>query len=344
MLHAGISHPSPYFYNLCNALKEINSEINIFINPDIPSYAPKEPSILHFHRLKRYYNSNDQTSAEEFIQTVEKAKIAGWKIAWTIHNFLPIDRNLSSTDLWAAQQFSTLGDIIFTHTESMKTNAEKLFSKKVINSSYGINKLDGIFDKSKISVPAEDYDAVFTFGGNITEYKCLPESITAFKKLKEESKDKRFKLILAGPPSQSVDVRRHIKGDSDILFYNSFIGESSWDALRKITDVFLLPYDLSLPAFKYGIFPSSVPQILSYKKPMIVPDCPEIKEFIPKEDMAIFYDYKNKNGLFESMQKGADPIKRGLIIGNLEKITYNPSWKNVAKVTIEGYKTILKDN
>ena len=66
--------------------------------------------------------------------------------------------------------------------------------------------------------------------------------------------------------------------------------------------LFLGTYDLSLPAFKYGFFPSSVPQGLSYKKAMILPDCPEIKEFAPRGDMAIFYDYYDPDGLLKAMK------------------------------------------
>ena len=67
ILHAGIAHPSPYFYNFCNALRQIAPDIKLSVNPEIPSTSPRGQGILHFHRLKRFYQSDSQQSADVFI-------------------------------------------------------------------------------------------------------------------------------------------------------------------------------------------------------------------------------------------------------------------------------------
>ena len=77
---------------------------------------------------------------------------------------------------------------------------------------------------------------------------------------------------------------------------------------------------------------------------MILPDCPEIREFVPQDDWAIFYDYHDRDGLLKAMKEGINPSRRHLIQGNLERITYNPSWGKVAKIVVEGYRGILKGN
>ena len=341
ILHAGISQPSPYFHNFYQALKKYDPEINISINPAMPVQGPSEPGIVHFHRLKRFYDSNSQESAENFIENSKKAKEMGWKFAWTIHNFFPIDREISHVDSWVTNQFAALSDTIFTHTELMKKSAEKLFSKRVINCSYAIHNFEGINDGNNLDVPREDYELVFTFGGDIVEYKCIPKTIESFKRLKEEFNNRRLRLIIAGP-SRGMSLEKQIDGDEDILFHNSFIGQNGWKELRRVTDIFLTSYDLSLPAFRYGFFPSSVPQLLSYKKPMILPDCPETREFIPQQDKAIFYDFYDKNGLFKAMKDGLDSSRRDLIRRNLEEVTETHSWDHVAKIVIEEYNHLLE--
>ena len=53
ILHAGISHPSPYFYNLEKELKQY-PEINVIINPNLPTIPPRDKGIVYFNRLKRF--------------------------------------------------------------------------------------------------------------------------------------------------------------------------------------------------------------------------------------------------------------------------------------------------
>lgn len=341
ILHAGISHPSPYFHNFCRVLKESDPKLNLSLHPSIPSHSPCDEGILHFHRLKRFYDSKSQESAESFIESLRVAKRNGWKVAWTIHNFFPIDREISDVDIWTTHKISEMVDIIFTHTELMKNNAEKLFSKRVINSFCGVSKLDGVFDENKVIGPRRNYEVVFTFAGNLAGYKCIPEGIASFKRLKKEFNGRKLGLIIAGPSSGGIDLEEHIKGDSDISFYNFFIGDSAWKDLNRTTSIFLGTYNLSLPAFKYGFFPSTVPQVLSYKKAMILPDCPEIREFVPREDMAIFYDHHDKEGLLKAMRETIDSPKRRLIERNLEEINPNNSWNRVVEVVLEGYRKIL---
>jgi glycosyltransferase involved in cell wall biosynthesis len=339
ILHAGISHPSPYFHNFCNALRENHPEIDLSINPEIPPNGPTEEGVLHFHRLKRFYSSDAMKSASNFITNLNKAKKVGWKIAWTIHNFFPIDREISEVDFWVTEQFSRLSDVIFTHTDLMKKNAERIFSRRVINHSCGVNQLAGIFDANRTGATRGDYETTFTFGGNIAGYKCVPQSIEAFKRLKKEFPYKRLRFIVAGPSSRGIDLKKSLEGDLDITRYNFFVGDGAWKELCDVTDVFLTPYEVSLPAFKYGFFPSSVPQLLGYKKPMILPDCPETREFLPEKNMAIFY---GKEGLYPAMREGLDFSRRKSVQKHLEGIVSNFSWDEVVKVAVEGYRSTLE--
>lgn len=341
ILHAGVSHPSPYFYNFCRALKKISPEIDISLDPSIPFSSPKDHGILHFHRLKRFYSSDSQRSAENFLDDVKKAKRNGWGVAWTIHNFFPIDRRISDVDLRVTSELSKLSDILFTHTELMKTNAEKLFSKKVINNSYSANELDGLFDRDNLEVSIGDYEVVFAIVGNITPYKCVPECIESFKELKKRFSDKKMGLIIAGPLSKEVSIEDYVNRDKDISVHNIFIGNSAWRELNKTADVFLGTYNLSLPAFRYGFFPSNVPQILNYKKALILPDCLEMREFAPSKEIAIFYDSRDKEGLLKAMEEGMNSSRISSIEKNLKEFACGASWTEVAKIVIKGYRSLV---
>ena len=58
ILHAGLGHPSPYFYNLCKELKK-HKNIKVLINANLPVNNKAKNGIVYFNRLKRFYNSED---------------------------------------------------------------------------------------------------------------------------------------------------------------------------------------------------------------------------------------------------------------------------------------------
>ena len=152
ILHAGINHPSPFIHSLCIELDKYD-DIKYEINPALPTEkSTYNCHVLYFHRLKRYYDSNDMNSGVEFINNVKKLKILGYKIAWTIHNFLPIDRKITEVDEFVLRQFLSLADCLFTLTNNMKQSLKNNFNVDSIMHSIGVNTLDGWFDKETIDL------------------------------------------------------------------------------------------------------------------------------------------------------------------------------------------------
>jgi glycosyltransferase involved in cell wall biosynthesis len=340
IMHAGISRSSPYFYNFCRLLENY-PRINFSINPNITPESPKEEGILHFHRLKRYYNSKSQESAESFINNLKKAKERGWRVAWTIHNFYPIDREISSVDFWVTDQFGKLADIIFAHTDYMRINAENLFSKEVVNLAPVTHKLDGVFDENKIRISREEEDVVFAFAGTVAGYKLVPEDVDSFRRLKNKFRDRKLKFIIAGQILDGIRLQEHINGDPDISMYDFFIGDSAWRELSRTAEMFILSYDLALPAFRYGFYSSSIPKTASLRMPMIMPDCREIREFFPTNDMAIFYDFNDPEGITKAMEEGLNPSRRSQIRRSLEERANNFSWETAIKKIVRRYESLL---
>ena len=58
ILHAGIDHPSPYFYNFCSELNTYEN-YEYIINPELPLEEKVNKGIIYFNRLKRFYNNDD---------------------------------------------------------------------------------------------------------------------------------------------------------------------------------------------------------------------------------------------------------------------------------------------
>jgi len=355
ILHAGLSHPSPYFYNLEKEIEKYE-DINLIINGELPNYIPNKKSILYFNRLKRYYDSNDVESVNQFLNKVDELSGKGWIIAFTVHNFFPIDRDITEVDEYMFREFLKRTDIVFCFSEYMKDQLKNIYNIDAINHSIGYNQLDGWFDKEceeKISL--NDNSFVFTFIGNVNKYKMLDKFIEAFNDLKKDN----VYFVIAGPDSKNYSLKIDNK---NIIRINHFIGDSEWDYLKSITNVFINSYDVDLPNFKYGFFPSNCVQINYNKKICIVPNSPIIKELLNEGTYFVYennlnsiksvlrYTYDNCELIKQmeskysskdySWQKTVEVIVNAFRNFKINKIDYSILSRGTEKYTKTGYMAI----
>lgn len=296
ILHAGITHPSPYFYNFCKEL-ELHHNYKYIIDPNLPDFSPDDKEIIYFNRLKRFYDSNNMKTAKEFLNQIDNLKSNGWKVVWTLHNFFPIDRSITTVDEYVTKEFMKKCDLVFTLSNCLKNNIKKHYGINAINHGMGFNLLDNDFNNNLVQ-NFKTNKFVFTFIGNIYEYKMLDYVIENFNKLEN------CILIIAGkePKNAHVNIEKLVESNNNnIKFYDGFIGDDDWEKLSTITDCFINIYDLNFPAFKYGFFPSNFINIYNTGIQCISPRCMEIKEMMDNSQM-IYYSFTDKNGLLNAMK------------------------------------------
>lgn len=325
ILHAGLGHKSPYFYNLINELRNYNN-YNIITKGDMPNQKTQN-GVVYFNRLKRYYDNNDITSIQKFINNIDAVKNNGWKTMITIHNFFPIDRKMNENDEYCLKEVLKRMDIIFTITPFMKISLEKKLHFKSVSHSIGINSLNEFNVKVKIPKFSRN-DFIFTFIGNIYEYKMLNSVIRAFNSLN----NKNVYLIIAGPSNDKFNLVYENK--ANIIRIDEFIGENAWKEISRITDIFINTYNIKEPFFKYGFYPSNCIQIMKENKICIVPKSKVIEEILPK---GFYYAYDSEKSLCELMKK---VLKKKKEIVNKEKkyprnLYKKYSWASTAKIIID---------
>lgn len=339
IMHAGISHTSPFFYNLIKTLQEYD-DLNVICQPDIPDCTDNtKESIIYFHRLKRYYDSDDIKSIKEFIRKIDMLKGHGYKIAWTLHNFFPIDRKISDNDYFLLKEFMKRVDKIFTISEYMRESLKNNFNFSAVAHRMGVNKLDGKLNSDNFK-ECNNNKFTYTFIGNITLYRMIPDIIKAFEKLKLCD----CRLIIAGSKSHSYnldlwDIINKSKLKENIVYIDRFVGENDWIKLNEITNVYINVYDLKYDAFKYGFFPSSFIQLSQYKKFIIAPKSDIIAEIANKNSI-LEYDLNDENGLYNIM-KYAYENKDELLQKEkrIEIKEYN--WKDTVDIIYKELKSII---
>ena len=291
--HAGLGHPSPFFYNLLKEFEKYK-DIEIIVSPDLPTTKVKN-GIIYFHRLKRFYSSEDINSVHLFLNKIDELKANGWKIIWTIHNFFPIDRKITNVDEYLLEEFLNRVDIIFTITEYMKRQLHINYKKDAIVHSIGINNLDGWFDKNEFNIELPKDAFVFSFVGNITKYKMLDQVVETFKKM--QLKNSYLLIAGAGNKSNCFDFSNL---PENVIYYENFVGNSDWKKICDLTNVFVNIYDLNYENFRFGFFPSNCIQLLNMGKVSISPKSEIFTELMPSTAL-IEYDFNDQEGLLNAM-------------------------------------------
>lgn len=337
ILHAGIGHPSPYFYNFCLNLDN-NNDYEYTINPNLPLNEVVEKGIVYFNRLKRFYDSNDINSINYFLENIDILKKNGWKIVWTVHNFFPIDRKLIYLDEYVTNEFIKKCDLVFTMSKYMKKSIKRYYNTNAIVHGMGINTLKSNPNKQLIKdIPKNIF--TFTFIGNIYKYKMLNEVIASFNKLDG------CHLIIAGiePANAGVNIEKLISNNKNITFLNYFIYNEDWYQLAKVTNVFISIYNLKEAAFKYGFFPSNFINISKTGIKCISPKHKIFKEMINNNQM-IYYDFNDNDALTGAMKKAILNISKSSKKRKKIKLKYNYEWAQVVKCFTDNCKKLFTHN
>ena len=338
ILHAGINHPSPFIHSLCMELDKYN-DIEYEINPTLTSTKSiYSYHILYFHRLKRYYDSNNMNSGIEFINNIKNLKMLGYKIAWTIHNFLPIDRRITEVDEYVLKHFLNLSDCLFTLTNYMKKSLKNNFEVDSIMHSIGVNTLDGWFDKDTIDLSfLPDNAFLITFVGNVAPYKQIQKIIDYFNQI---CNDNTY-LLIAGQQAKNIDINLNINNDN-IIRYDKFVGASSWDKICEKTNVFINLYDLDYDNFKYGFFPSNSVTLSQKGIKVITPNSEIINELLP-EEARISFNFNDDKTLLESMKNSINQNEK-LVFDVNNNISNKYSWANTTKIVVESFRNLFRED
>ncbi|MEU4233316.1 hypothetical protein AB0F17_54300 [Nonomuraea sp. NPDC026600] len=90
---------------------------------ELHRHAPPGPAVINLHRLKRLYQGPDGqrtlAAAHTIAAQLQALHEGGWRIAWTVHNLLPIDGGPpTEADQYTTSAVLELADAVITHTRA----------------------------------------------------------------------------------------------------------------------------------------------------------------------------------------------------------------------------------
>lgn len=341
-----VKRKSPYFEALCNALKSY--KVSVIISSElIKKMQPTERSIIHFHRLGRLIGR--YKNKDNIIKELNEYKKNGYELAWTVHNFIPLEMTDESEILdfeSFLKDFAKCMDYIFTHTEVMKKNAVKLFDIDYIsNIGYGVD-FSLCSDENK-GIMLIEKSQMFTYLqiGNMRDYKGIEELIDSFRILHNQGYN--IRLILAGP--QYKGYMENIKlAYSNVIYIDRYIYEEDYKHLIDISDVMVYPYRINMDKFKFGFYSSAIPEAAYHKKFLIVPKDDNIRCVLKDLTLCETFDVNKNDTLTRAMERVLHMSKQE--ISDKENALYElvskNTWANVAQIMMNTFcdKNNIADN
>ncbi|WKZ32182.1 MAG: glycosyltransferase [Thermodesulfobacteriota bacterium] len=261
--------------------------------------------ILHFHWPAYLYSDRNALVFLKklllFILNLRRAKSMGYKIAWTVHNLFPHERNNMALEYAGRLAISWFSDVVFVHFLEAKGMVSRFFLRKKDVYMIPHGNFSAIFEnkcgrdeaRKRLGIPPDAF--VYILFGPVRPYKGIESAIQAFKKMD----DKGSVLIVAGNPKDKHlgdFVSDEARSNTRIFPFLRFIEKNEVQYFFNASDAVLLPYR---QVFTSG----NLFLALTFSRPVVAPDMGIISEVVD-DSCGVKYspDAANEN-LLEAMRK-----------------------------------------
>jgi glycosyltransferase involved in cell wall biosynthesis len=290
----------------------------------------KKAKILHIHWINALYQINDENSINYFFSNLKFSQQNGYKIFWTVHNFVSHEVENQSREIKIRKQLGDIVDRIIVHG---------YYAKMTICNEYGIanEKVHIIphghyasFYRNEISkneardvLKIEKNDFVFLFFGNIRAYKGLEDLLDVFSRINKQHDN--VTLLIAGRGlDDSIIEKLKVEANLNkkINHHIRHIPDDEVQVFLNAADVMILPYRRVLTS-------GAALLALTFKLPIIAPSIGLITELV--EDKIGFL-YKTIDDMENLMKDCVEKnhLKK-LDYRNIDEKLVELSWENIIR-------------
>ena len=294
---------------------------------------------LHFHWLFGVYDPDgtglNWEKARIFLLKVIVAKALGYKILWTVHNFVSHEPSHLKMEMLLRKTMARLADKVIVHCNYAKDLVHKewhINQKKICVIPHGSyigcypNEISSGEAREKLGIAGDEY--VFLFFGTIRNYKGLRQLLDSFSQVAEVHPKAR--LVIAGKPfgeAIRTDLEKTVVGKKISLFLR-FVQDEEVQIFFNASDVVVLPYQNILTS-------GAALLALSFGKPLIVPSKGCIPEVV---DDTNGFPYQHDRELSETMLRA---IRRGIDSNMKENALLVAKKLSWSALTQNEYSTLL---
>ncbi|HAF62495.1 MAG TPA: hypothetical protein DCK95_09235 [Anaerolineaceae bacterium] len=267
-----------------------------YLSKQLLNTSPRKITILHFHWTAYQYEQETQVGTFynllKYMIKLKRAKARGYKIVWTMHNYLPHDTKFKTANYLERLWMAHCADAVIVHASCGKNIlAKKLLRRKDVyviphgNYIPFFNRLSKEDAKQTLGAPVNK--PMLLFFGYIRPYKGVPDLIQAFRALPDL--DAALYIVGNAQDQTSKEIHQSIHGDARIMTNLKYIPDEELAVYLSAADAVVLPY---LNILGSGALMTA----LSFGCPVIAPAIGAFSEFLD-EKCGLLYSPGNTNGL-----------------------------------------------
>jgi beta-1,4-mannosyltransferase len=289
--------------------------------------------VLHFHWLERYCHHwrggiYSYYSLLRFVMLILAAKIVGYKLIWTMHNYLSHESLNPRVDR-AAAAFMARAARTAVHCnyarDLLVSIAAGARCSVIPHGSYvGAYPVELSRAQARESLGIPGSTKVLMFFGMIRMYKGIRSLCESYKKVAGPD----TLLLIVGKPYEEREesMLRNMEDEfasSSLKFVPGFVPNEEVAKYFLACDFCVFPYRDVLTS-------GSVVLSLGFKRPVVVPRAGCLAE-LEAENVGIFYDPAGSDALMEALKAALAADNWEELSRNAGTYSENLSWERIAK-------------
>ena len=247
--------------------------------------------ILHFQWTHYHYTRDSLFGSSalwaSYIARLLWARLLGYHIIWTMHNFMPHERPYPLLSFLERFAIARLAQTVIVHCEEGRRMLAKYLVRRkhvemIPHGDFAIffKRFDYAAARKQLSI--SDGSRTFLFFGGVRTYKGVLDLIRAFHTVEGEQNQ----LLIVGQPYPEClgeDIRAVTSGDQRIRLVLRYISDEELAVFLSAADVAVLP-------FRDILTSGSAITALSFGLPVVAPNIGCLPEIITS-DAGILYNH-----------------------------------------------------
>jgi len=261
---------------------------------------------IHFHWLFGVYDPTnsglDWKKARDFLLKILVARMLGYKVFWTVHNFISHEPSHVELEVFVRKNVARLVNKLMVHCN---------YARDLVHDQWGVNlsrieviphgsyigyyQNDASLEEARTRLSLSQDDFIFLFFGMVRTYKGLKQLIESFGEVRDINP--KAKLVIAGKPlndAVKADIEAMTEGKG-ILTFLRFIPDDEVQLFFNAANAVVLPYQNILTS-------GAALLALSFGKPIIIPSKGCIPELVNNQNG---FPYGHDRELTETMLRAA---------------------------------------
>jgi beta-1,4-mannosyltransferase len=261
--------------------------------------------LLHLHWTHYHYTRanwfDSLIELGKYVAKLSSARRLGYKIVWTMHNYMPHERTYPVLHYVERLAMARLAHAVIIHCAKGRElvrrrllRRQDVFVVPLGNFAPFLPQPSRLAARSNLAIPNDK--VVFLFFGSIRAYKGVPDLIQAFRQQASEN----LLLLVTGQPltaSFGVAVEELAAGDPRIRLRLEYVTDVELSAYLLAADLAVLPYRDVLGS-------GSVMAALGLGLPVVAPSIGCLAELITP-DCGLTYD-PDRESLADVLQRCID--------------------------------------